>query len=54
MALYTVFKQRLANKLQSMGFRVVKMAPNRNNPKFVVYYFEDSVALRDALHELLG
>ena len=54
MALYTIFKQRIANKLQSMGFRVVKIAPNRKNPKLVVYYFEDTVELRDALHEVLG
>lgn len=54
MPLYTIFMQKIANKLESRGFKVVKIAPNRKNSRYVVYYFEDSVEFRDALREILA
>jgi len=54
MALYTIFMQRIANELESKGFNVVKMATNKKNPKYMVYYFEDTVELREALRSILN
>ena len=54
MVLYTIFTQKIANQLESRGFKVMKIAPNYKNPRYVVYYFEDSVALRKALQEILA
>ena len=53
MALYTIFMQHIANKLESMGFNVVKMAKNNKDPRYMVYYFEDTVELREALRKIL-
>ena len=51
--LYTVFSRRVANELEKQGFRIVKMEKNHKNEKYLVYYFEDSVELRDALKPLI-
>lgn len=53
MALYAVFNMRVANELEKLGFSVVKMDKNHKNPKYMVYYFEDSVTLREALRPLI-
>ena len=54
MVLYTIFMQKVANQLEERGFKVVKIAPNKKNPHYVVYYFEDTVEFRDALREVLA
>lgn len=51
--LYTIFSRKVANELEKQGFRIVKMYPNKLNKKYLVYYFEDSVAFRDALRPLI-
>lgn len=51
--LYAIFSRRVANALERQGFRIVKMERNTKNEKYLVYYFEDSVALRDALRPLI-
>lgn len=51
--LYAIFSRRVANALEHQGFRIVKMEKNTKNEKYLVYYFEDSVALRDALKPLI-
>ena len=53
MILYTVFSRRVANELEKLGFRIVKTERNHKNPKFLVYYFEDSIEFRDALRPLI-
>jgi len=53
MALYAVFNIRVANKLEKQGFKVIKMDVNHKNPRYMVYYFEDSVELREAIHPLI-
>ena len=52
--LYTIFSRRVANELEKQGFRIVKMEKNHKNEKYLVYYFEDSVELRDALRPLIN
>ena len=53
MALYAVFNMKVANELVKQGFKVIKMDKNRKNPRYMVYYFEDSVEFREALHPLI-
>ena len=53
MVYYTIYTQKVANQLESRGFKVVKIAPNRKNPRYVVYYFEDTLELHEAIHQLL-
>lgn len=54
MKLYTIFMQRIANELESLGFPVVKIAPNKKHPSYQVYYFEDTVEFRAALRTVLN
>ena len=53
MALYAIFNMRVANELEKLGFKVIKMDKNRKNPRYMVYYFEDSVELREAVRPLI-
>ena len=54
MVFYTIFMQKIANKLESRGFKVIKIVPNKRDPRYVVYYFEDTPELREALQEILA
>lgn len=51
--LYPIFMNTLAYKLERMGFRILKIAPNKKKPQFNVYFFEDTLELHDAIHTLL-
>ena len=53
MALYAIFNIRVANELEKQGFKVIKMDKNRKNSRYMVYYFEDSVELREAVRPLI-
>lgn len=53
MALYAVFNMKVANELEKQGFQVVKMDKNHKDPRYMVYYFEDSVEFRTALRPLI-
>lgn len=52
MTLFPVFSRKLTRKLESLGFMVVKMAPNKKYPNLMVYYFEETPELRRAVVEL--
>ena len=54
MVYYTIYTQKVANQLESRGFKVQKIVPNHKNPRYVVYYFEDTVELRAALRTILA
>lgn len=49
---YTIFSLRIANALARQGFKIVNTGINIKNPKYSVFYFEDSQELRDALDKL--
>lgn len=53
MNLFPVFTRKLAYKLEMRGFKVVKIAPNKKQPKYNVYYFEDTTDIHDAFFEIL-
>jgi hypothetical protein len=52
MKLYPIFSRRIARELEKMGFQVKRIAPNRQHPELLVYYFEETVALRNAAQTL--
>ena len=43
---YIVYSLRLANKLVNCGYQVKAVSINKNNPKYNIYYFEDTEKLR--------
>lgn len=53
MTLFPVFSRRIVCELEKLGFNVVKIAPNRQHPNLNVYYFEETVSLRNAAQQLI-
>ena len=49
MGIYVVKTMRLAIYLINEGFKKLREQPDRNNPKFNVFLFQDSIELRSAL-----
>jgi len=54
MKLYPIFTRRIVLALEKLGFKVVKIAPNRTNPNLNVYYFEETPELRQAAQKLIS
>lgn len=52
MTLFPVFSRRITRALEKRGFVVVQMAPNKKYPNLMVYYFEETPELRQAVTEL--
>lgn len=48
---YVAFSLRLANFLVGKGFKIKNSGINLMYPQFKVFYFEDSIQLRDAVNE---
>ena len=44
----------MARELEKRGFQHVKIGINYNQPKYNVYYFEDSNELRSEINKILG
>ena len=53
MKLKEIFKKSIAMALKSRGFRIEDAKVNFQNPKFVVYYFEDTKELQEELKKLM-
>jgi len=53
MLYYVVYSKKVANKLEHMGFKVLKIEPNYKYPNRAVYFFEDTVELREAILPLI-
>lgn len=54
MLYYVVYSKKVANKLEHMGFKVLKVEPNRKYPEKAVYLFEDTADLRAAILPLIN
>lgn len=54
MTLFPIFSRKIAYELERRGFRVIRMAPNRHKPELKVYYFEETLELRNAAQELIN
>ena len=53
MLYYVVYSKKVANKLERLGFKVLKVEPNIKDPSRAVYFFEDTAELRAALLPLI-
>ncbi len=54
MKLYPIFSRRIAYKLEKAGFKVVKIEKNYKHPELNVYYFEETVELREKAREFIS
>lgn len=50
---YKIFSKVLANRLCSLGFKVIGTEINNQKPWLYVYLFEDTTALREAVQEFV-
>lgn len=46
---YVIYSAQLARYLTKKGFEIKNTEANFNNPKYKVYYFEDTAELRSAV-----
>ena len=53
MHLFSIFMPHVAAELISQGFKIVKTEPNKKNPQYVVYKFEDTPEFQLALKKIL-
>jgi len=51
--LYPIFSRKIAYQLEQMGFKLVNIAPNRKREGLKVYYFEETLELRQAAQKLI-
>lgn len=49
---YVVYSLRIANALANKGFQIEDTAINIQNPKYTVFYFENTKELREAIEAL--
>lgn len=49
---YAIFSLRIAHQLTKKGFEVKNTGINTSNPKYKVFYFENSDELREAVRQL--
>lgn len=49
---YAIHSASIARELVRKGFELRKVAPNRKNNNFSVYYFDDGVDFQKALIEI--
>ena len=47
--LYIIYMPRVAAALRELGFKIVKVMPNRKKPQYDVYWFEDTIKFREAI-----
>lgn len=50
---YKIFSKVLANRLCSLGFKVIGTEINNQKPWLYVYLFEDTVPLREAVQKFI-
>lgn len=50
--LYSVFSFEKAQIMLGKGFKVVNIAKNSKNSKFIVFYFQDTEEFRKAFKEI--
>lgn len=47
-----IFKKTLAFKLIDLGYKLVDVTPNERNPKYLIFYFEETQELLKELEKL--
>ena len=53
MTLFPIFSRKVAYALEEKGFKLIRIAPNRKREGFKVYYFEETLPLRQAAQEII-
>lgn len=48
---YIVYSLRLANILTNKGYQIKRVGINKNNPKYNIYFFEDTAQLREVIKD---
>lgn len=51
--LFSIFMPRIAAALVEQGFPIVKIEQGKNNPKYKVYQFEDTIEFQLALNKII-
>lgn len=51
---YVVFSLKIANELVKRGFEIVDTGINIDDPRYKVFYFEDTIDFRKAFKEIKG
>ena len=54
MKYYTIFSLRIANILAKKGYQIYGSGVNAKNPKYSVFYFEDTPELRADLEKIIN
>lgn len=49
---FAVYSLRIANALANKGFQILGSRVNYKNPKFMVYFFENTPELKKAIEQL--
>lgn len=49
---YRIYTKRVAYELRKRGFKFIRTEINKNFPQYLVYLFEDTEELREALREI--
>lgn len=52
MNLHPIFKRKIAMDLRELGNPIIDASSNERNPKFVVYYFEETEKFKIDLENL--
>lgn len=51
---YCVFSLRIANQLVKRGFEIIETGINLDDPKYKVFFFEDTAEFRKAFELIKG
>ena len=51
---YIIYRLDVAHKLMMKGFELKHIAINKYYPKYNVYYFEDTVELRETVNAIIA
>lgn len=54
MHLFSIFMPQIAAQLVELGFEIIRIEPNKKNPKFLVYKFQDTPEFQLALQKIIG
>ena len=54
MHLFSIFMPQIAAQLVELGFEIIRTEPNKKNPKFLVYKFQDTPEFQLALQKIIG
>ena len=51
---FIVYKSTYAQQLIQKGFEMIGVAPDKNNPRYNVYFFQEEDGIRETLAEIIA